>query len=204
MRKRIRKSPPILEKVFKKQGGILRTMEILSAGIHPRTLYDMKKAGTVETLHRGVYRLASLPAMEMPDLVVVALRVPKGVVCLTSALSFHRIGTQIPHQIHVALRQGSERPRIRHIPVKVHWFGGAAFTEGVETHKVDDVALRVYSVAKTVADCFKYRKKIGLDVALEALREGWKARKCTMDELWKYAKLCRVANVMRPYLESLT
>jgi len=204
MKKSTHKPPSILEAVFKKHGGILRTADILSAGIHPRLLYAMAKSGTLETLHRGVYRLASLPPMEMPDLAVVAMRIPKRVICLTSALAFHRIGTQIPHQIHIALHQGAERPRISHPHIKVYWFSGTAFTEGFETRNIDNVPLRVYSVAKTVADCFKYRKKIGLDVALEALREGWKERKCTMDELWKYAKICRVANVMRPYLESLT
>ena len=138
-----------------------------------------------------------------PDLIIVAVRIPKGVLCLLSALAFHEITTQLPHTVHVALPRGTKKPRLKRPPLRVFRFSGAALAEGIESHRLDGVTLRVYSPAKTVADCFKFRRKIGLDVALEALRECWGKKICTMDSLWKYARVCRMTNVMRPYLESL-
>ena len=138
------------------------------------------------------------------SLTEVARRVPNGVICLLSALQFHNIGTQLPHEVWLAIPPKARRPK--GLPVKIHivHFSGAAFTEGSKEHAIENVQVRIYHPAKTVADCFKYRNKVGLDVALEALRECWRGRKATMDEICKYAKVCRVGNVMRPYLESLT
>jgi len=129
--------------------------------------------------------------------------IPKGAVCLLSALQFHGIGTQSPYQVLVAIDMDAKRPRVEHPPIRIVRFSGKALTAGVEKHKIEGVPVRVYSVAKTVADCFKYRNKIGLEVALEALKECRRERRCSMDELWKYAKIWRVANVMRPYLEAI-
>jgi predicted transcriptional regulator of viral defense system len=189
--------------LFLKQGGILKTKEAIRVGIHPRTLYEMLNAGVLERLNRGLYRLADLPPLGNPDLVSVSLKVPHGVICLISALHYHDITTQIPHEIYLALGRGTEPPRLDHPPIRIFWFTGRAFAEGVEMHKIDGIPIHIYSPEKTVVDCFKYRNKIGLDVAIEALRECWRNRRCTMDQLWYYAKICRVTNVMRPYLESI-
>jgi predicted transcriptional regulator of viral defense system len=190
-------------RAFSLSGGLLRTGAALRAGIHPRTLYDMRDEGVVEELSRGLYRLADLPALSNPDLVTVALKIPAGVVCLISALAYHEITTQIPHEVHVALPRGTEPPRLKHPPLRVFWFTGRSFTEGIETHKVDGIRLRVYSPEKTLADCFKYRNKLGLDTVLEALRLYRSRKRPNVDELMKFARVCRVEKVMRPYLEAL-
>ncbi len=191
------------KKAFNRSGGLLRTNAALRAGIHPRTLYDMRDQGVVEELSRGLYRLADLPALSNPDLVTVALKIPAGVVCLISALAYHEITTQIPHEVHLALPRGTEPPRLKHPPLRVFWFTGHSFTEGIKTHKVDGIRLRVYSPEKTLADCFKYRNKIGLDTALEALRLYRSRKRPNVDELMKFARVCRVEKIMRPYLEAL-
>jgi predicted transcriptional regulator of viral defense system len=191
------------KRAFSRSGGLLRTGAALRAGIHPRTLYDMRDQGVVEQLGRGLYRLADLPPLSSPDLVTVAAKVPAGVICLISALAYHEITTQIPHEIHLALPRGTEPPRLKHPPLRVFWFTGRSFTEGIETHKVDGIRLRVYSPEKTLADCFKYRSKLGLDTVLEALRLYRSRKRPNVDELMKFARVCRVEKVMRPYLEAL-
>lgn len=178
-------------------------MEAIRLGVHPRTLYAMRDAGALERLGRGLYRLADLPPLGDPDLIAVALRVPHGVLCLLSALTFHEITTQIPHEIYVALKRGAEPPRLEHPPVREFWFTGTAFTEGVETHGLDGIDVRVYGAAKTVADCFKYRNKLGLDVALEALKLFLRDKHGSPDELLRFGRVCRVEKVMRPYIEAL-
>lgn len=198
-----RRRPAGQERVFRRHGGVLRTSEALRLGLSPRTLYSLRDEGEIERLERGVYALADAVEAADPDLIVVAVRVPRAVLCLLSALAFHEVTTQLPHEVHVALPRGTKTPRLKRPPLRVFRFSGAALMEGIESHRLDGVTLRVYSPAKTVADCFKFRNKIGLDVALEALRECWRRRICTMDSLWKYARVCRMANVMRPYLESL-
>jgi len=188
---------------FSRRGGTLRTGEALDAGIHPRTLYAMRDAGVLVRLSRGLYRLAELPPLGNPDLVSVALKVPKGVVCLISALAYHELTTQIPHEVHVALARGAERPRLDYPPLRVFWFTGEAFTQGVSIHDVDGIPVRIYCPEKTLADCFKYRNKIGLDVAIEALRLYRDRGTVRTDDLMRFARVCRVARVMRPYLEAL-
>lgn len=189
--------------VFRQQGGVLRTMEAVRLGVHPRTLYAMRDAGALERLGRGLYRLADLPPLGNPDLVAVALRVPEGVLCLISALAFHEITTQIPHEVYLALKRGAEPPRLEHPPVRVFWFTGRAFSEGIEAHELDGVTVRVYGAAKTVADCFKYRNKLGIDTALEALKLFLKEKRGSPDDLVRFARVCRVDKVMRPYIEAL-
>ena len=189
--------------VFREHGGLLRTMEAVRLGVHPRTLYAMRYAGVLEQLGRGVYRLAELPPLSNPDIVSVALHVPRGVLCLTSALAFHEITTQIPHEVYIALKRGAEPPRLEHPPIRVFWFTGSAFSEGIEVHEVDGIEVRVYGAAKTVADCFKYRNKLGLDTALEALRFYLRDRKGSPDDLLRCAQINRVAKAMRPYIEAL-
>ncbi|MBE3097621.1 MAG: type IV toxin-antitoxin system AbiEi family antitoxin domain-containing protein [Planctomycetes bacterium] len=190
-------------RVFKDHGGVLRTVDVLRAGVHQRTLYAMREAGIVARLGRGLYRLADNPPLANPDLVVVAAKAPKGVVCLISALAFHNLTTQIPHEVYLAVQRGSEFPRIEHPPVRIIQMSPAAFREGIETHDIDNIRVRVYSPEKTLADCFKFRNKIGLDTAVEALRFYRERRKVKVGDLLRYAAVCRVAKVMRPYLETL-
>ena len=189
--------------VFRRNGGIFRTAQALAAGIHPRTLYGLRDQGRIETLGRGLYRLADLPALGQPDLVVVAAKVPAGVVCLISALSFHEITTQVPHEVYLALPKGAERPRIQHPPLRPVWFSGKAYSEGVESHRTDGIKVRVYGVSKTLADSFKFRNRIGLEVCLEALKLARDRRKLDVEELLHFARICRVENIVRPYVESI-
>jgi len=190
-------------KLFKKFGGTARTAELIRAGMHPRMLYDMLEAGAIEKLSRGLYRLADLPPLGNPDLVAVALRVPNGVLCLISALAFHEITTQIPHEIYLAIGRNSRAPRIDYPPVRVFRFPESSFSEGIERHTVDGVEVKVYSPEKTLADCFKYRNKIGLDTAIEALRRYRQGRRFNSDRILNFARMNRVEKLMRPYLEAL-
>lgn len=189
--------------VFREHGGILRTAQALRVGIHPSTLYTMRDNGTLEIVSRGVYRLADSDPLGNPDLVTVATRIPLGVVCLISALSFHDLTTQIPYEVHVALPRGAEEPRLDHPPVRSYRFSGEAFTEGVEHHKIDGVSVRIYNPEKTLADCFKFRNRIGLDTAVEAVRFYRVRRTVKIDELMHYASVCRVKKIIRPYLEAI-
>jgi predicted transcriptional regulator of viral defense system len=183
--------------IFKKHGGILRTAQALSAGIHPKTLYDMRDSGALEVISRGVYRLADSPPLENPDLVTVAIRIPKGIICLISALAFYEMTTQIPHEVHVALSRGAEEPRLEFPPIRTYRFTGDAFTEGVNIHDLDGVSVRVYCPEKTLADCFKFRNRIGLDTAIEAIRLYRERRNINVNDLLHYATVCRVNKIMR-------
>jgi predicted transcriptional regulator of viral defense system len=176
---------------------------VRAAGFHSQTLTRLVEAGKLERVARGRYRLPNAPTTEHHGLALVAATVPKGVICLLSALSFHRIGTQLPHEVWIALDRRDRRPALEYPRLRVMRFGGEALTAGIETHRVEDESVRVYSVAKTIADAFKYRNKIGLEVALESLREGWRARRFTMDEIQHHARICRVSRVIQPYLEAL-
>lgn len=191
------------KKIFRNRGGMLKTGEALSAGIHPRTLYEMHRSGILEQLTRGVYRLADLPALDNPGLVSVSLRISNGVICLISALAYHELTTQVPHEIYVALERGTEPPRLNHPPIRIFWFSGEAFTLGVQTYKIDGVPVHIYNPEKTIADCFKYRNKIGLDTAIEALKL-YRARKRFKPEyLRQIARVCRVEKIIRPYIEAM-
>lgn len=189
--------------LFRQHGGTLRTAEALRLGIHPRTLYSMRDAGVLVRLSRGLYRLAEFPPLSNPDLVTVALNIPQAVICLVSALAFHELTTQVPHAVDLALLRGAERPRLDYPPLRIFWFSGPAWSEGVETHRVDDVPVRIYCPEKSVADAFKYRRKIGLDVALEALKQYRQHRDFDVSRLLHYARICRVENVIKPYIEAL-
>jgi len=191
------------KKVFRDRGGVLKTGEALSAGIHPRILYEMERRGILEKLARGLFRLADMPPLGNQDLVSVALKVPNGVICLISALAYHEITTQIPHEVYLALNRGAGPPRLAHPPIRVFWFTGQAFTEGIESDRLDGVQVRIYSPEKTIADCFKYRNKIGLDTAIEAVKLYRKRKHFKLDDLMGFARVCRVEKIIRPYLEAL-
>ncbi len=184
--------------------GLIRPCDLAPFGIPRVSLTRAVRRGLLERIGRGLYGLPGREVSAHGLLAEVARRVPKGVVCLLSALRFHGLTTQAPFEVWLAIENKALAPKLDYPPLRIVRFSGKAFTEGVEEHVVDSVTIRITGVAKTVADCFKYRNKIGLDVALEALREAWHERRMSSDDIWRYAKVCRVANVMRPYLDSLT
>lgn len=186
--------------------GLLRARDVAALGLPTVVLTRLVRAGKLERAGHGLYALAGAQASAQRSLAEVALRAPRGVICLVSALRVHEVGTQSPFQVWLALPTGTTPPRLDSPPLKVVRMSGASLTEGVERIRIDGIEVPVFNTAKTIADCFKFRNKIGLDVALEALREGWRERKTTkvtMQALWRYAKVNRVGNVMRPYLEGL-
>lgn len=184
--------------------GVFRARDMVMAGYPREYLRRLVSQEQVRQLGRGLYAAADFDGDQNQSLVEAAMRVPRGVVCLVSALQFHGIGTQAPHQIWLALPRGSNRPRGMTLPLRFALFSGSAYSFGIEEHALTGGTVRIYSPAKTVADCFKYRQKYGLDVAIEALREGWRGKKFTMKELSAAAAVCRVSRIMQPYLEMLT
>ena len=187
-----------------KRKGILRVKDLRAAHIHPEYLRRLCEKGALIRVARGLYMPADAQPTANVSLAQAARRVPHGIVCLLSALRFHEIGTVNPFEVWIALARDVRRPQVEYPPLRTMRFSGKALTEGVERHRIEGVRVTIYSPAKTVADCFKYRNKIGLDVAIEALRDCLRSRKCTRDQLWQYAKICRMTEVMRPYLEAVS
>lgn len=183
--------------------GVMPARDLLDLGISREYLGKLTRQGVLERPSRGLYRLPDGDITPFHSLAEVGARVPHGVICLLSALRFFRVTTQAPFEVWVAVEGHTRMPHTPDLPLRVVRFSGRAFHEGIEEHHIEGVPVRIYSLAKTVADCFKYRNKIGLDVALEALRESLREKRVTVDELWYFAKVCRVANVMRPYLEAI-
>jgi predicted transcriptional regulator of viral defense system len=190
-------------KVFRQRGGILRMAEALQAGIHRNTLRALLDTGHIERLARGLYRLQDGEVMSHPDLVTVAKRVPNGVVCLISALAYHELTTQIPREVYLAISRNSEPPRCEYPPMRVFRFSGESFSAGIQQKRIDGVVVRIYDREKTLADCFKYRNKLGMDTTIEALRFYRQQHKPNVEAILRYARICRVASVMRPYLEAI-
>lgn len=190
----------ILELARKK--GIIRAEDVEAVGISRNYLYRMHKEGLLEKSAVGLYTLPEAPVTENSSLAEVAKRLPHAVICLISALSYHEITTQIPREIWLTIPRGSWRPDVEYPPLNLTYVSGPAYSFGIQEHVINGVAVKIYSPAKTVADCFKFRNKIGLDVAIEALREAWRSRKVTMDELVEAAGIDRVSKIMRPYLEA--
>ena len=183
---------------------LLRARDLAREAVPTVVLSRLVASGKLERVARGVYGLPGRAVSEHRSMAEVALRVPLGVVSLLSALRVHGIGTQAPFEVWLAISHRAPIPRLDHPAIRAVRMSGSAFTDGIEKLVVDGVDVPVFNAAKTVADCFKYRNKIGIDVALEALRDGWAQRKFTMDAIWHFAAVDRVANVMRPYLESVT
>jgi len=181
---------------------LVRPRDVEALGIARESLLRLYRQGLLVRPARGVYALPEAPITEHHSLAVIAKLVPRGVICLLSALRFHGLTTQDPHKVWLAIDFKARKPSVASPVLHVVRSSGRALTEGVEEPEIEGVNVRVYSVAKTVADCFKYRNKLGTDVAIEALRDALRARKATVDDIYRYAKVCRVANVMRPYLES--
>jgi hypothetical protein len=182
---------------------ILSTKDLAKLGIPRIYLTRMVRQGILQRAGTGIYTLPDVDATENHSLALVQRQISGGVICLLSALQFYDLTTQLPSMVWLAIHRKSWQPERQGLPIQFVWFSEASLTAGVETHIVEGVNVNVFSVAKTIADCFKYRNKIGLDVAIEALRDAWKKHLVTPDDLWKYSKICRVTNVMRPYMESL-
>ena len=190
---------------FRQYGGVLRTGQALIRGIHPAALYSLVESGQLTRLARGLYRLADAQEFSNPDLAVVASKAPAAVVCLVSALSFHGITTQVPRAVYLAVPRGRYAGlRLRTPPVKIYRFDAASFDEGIEAHQIDGITVRIYSVARTLVDCFKYRNKLGLDIAIEALRFARARKRISNREILHFARLLRQVRVIGPYLESVT
>jgi predicted transcriptional regulator of viral defense system len=183
--------------------GLLRPVDLEMIGVPRIALTRMAANGLLERTGRGLYRLAGREVGETESLAAVATRTPQAVFCLLTALQFHQLTTQLPRRVWIAMPRGSHVPRIDYPPLTMVQFGGDAYGSGIEVHERDQTSLRVYSVAKTIADCFKHRNLIGLDIALDALKDAQTQSKLNPDELWRYAKICRVTNIIRPYLEAL-
>jgi predicted transcriptional regulator of viral defense system len=183
---------------------LLRARDLTQRGLPTIALTRLVQAGKLERVARGLYGLPGTPTSEHRSLAEVAARVPKGVVCLLSALRVHEIGTQAPFEVWIAIPQRMVAPRLDQPALRVVRMSDTALTDGVERRNFDGVKVPVFNAARTVVDCFRFRNKIGLDVALEALRDGWSQRKFTLDDLWRHATAGRVANVMRPYIEAIT
>lgn len=186
-----------------RERGLVRPRDLRPLGFPRVTLTRLVRRGVLVRIARGLYALPNRPVSEHTALAEVACGYPNGVVCLLSALRFHDLTTQSPFEVWFAIPSNARAPRMDYPPLRIVRFSDALLATAVEEHIIDGVPVRVTSVPRTVADCFKFRNKVGLDVALEALREAWTSGRARMDELWHAAGLCRVANVMRPYLESL-
>jgi len=186
-----------------RQKGTLRPCDLRGIDAPRVVLTRLTASGQLEKVGRGLYRLPGSSTSETESLATIALKVPQAVFCLLTALQFHELTTQLPRDVCIAMPRGSHVPKIDYPPVTMIQFTGAAYSEGIEVFERDQVELRVYSVPKTVADCFKHRNKIGIDVALDALKDARAQKKASADDLWRFAKICRVANVMRPYLEAV-
>lgn len=196
-----RKIDPI--EIFRQHNGILRTAEAVRFGIHTTYLYKMRDEGILESLGRGVFRLAVMPDFAEPDLVLVAKRIPQGVVCLISALSYYELTTQIPHFVYIAIPRTSRLPQPGYPPLRCFWYSQSAYEAGVETILIGGCPVKIYNVEKTLADCLKFRQKIGMDVVLEAFKEYWRKGNTDLDKLYDYAKICRVEKVLQPIIETI-
>lgn len=194
------------QKVLKivKKRGVVRASELTKEGIPRVAISRLVSESKLERLAHGLYCLSGTELSEKEGLVIIGRRVPRAVFCLLTALQLHELTTQLPRKVWIAMPRGSHTPQIKYPPIKMMQYSDDAYAEGVEIMKSDKVNLKVYNLAKTIADCFKYRNKIGIDVAIEALKEAYSKNKVTMDDLWHYAKICRVASVMRPYLEAIS
>lgn len=191
------------KKIFKDHHGILRASTAVELGIPRHMLYEMVKSGELVREAQGIYRLSETKPLGNPDLVQISLRVPRAVICLISALYFHELTTQIPHSVYFALPRDVKTPKIQYPPISVFHFSEAPYRAGIIEHQLDGVKVNIYDREKTVADCFKFRQKVGMDVALEALKDYIRQPKINVSQLLKYAKVNRVEKIMRPYVEAL-
>ncbi|MGI8618974.1 MAG: type IV toxin-antitoxin system AbiEi family antitoxin domain-containing protein [Gemmatimonadaceae bacterium] len=199
-RRRLSEKDQIL--ALARRTGILRPRDLTKHGLSREILRRLYAEGKLERRGRGLYITAGADLSERETLAAASARIPHGVVCLVSALRFHELTTQNPADVWLAIDRKARAPHAPELPLHIVRFSGEALSAGIEEHRIDGIRVRIYCPAKTVADCFKYRRKIGLDVALEALRDYLRMRRGSVDNLWRFAAVCRVTNVMRPYLEA--
>lgn len=188
---------------FRKAGGILTMSEAIALGMHRRELYALRDQGDLEVVGRGLYRLVEMPDPSLPDFIPVAKKIPRGVICLISALAFHEITTQIPHFVYVALPSKSHKPSILYPPMRYFWYTEKLLTMGVQEHTLEGFTFKIFDVEKTLIDCVKFRNKIGMDVVLEALKMSWQSRKTNLDKLFEYAKLFHVEKILKLIMETI-
>jgi predicted transcriptional regulator of viral defense system len=191
--------------IIENHGGIIRYSEALDEGISSKTFYDMRDQGIIIRMSRGLYRLANSSPPGNPDLITVAMRLSKAVICLISALDYYNLTEQIPHFIYIALPQGSEEPRFKHPPLQIIWPSEKIYQAGIQEVILDNTPVKIYDPEKTITDCFKYRNKFGLDVAIDAIQRYFEqpTKKQNLNALMKYAKLNRVEKIITPYIETL-
>lgn len=189
--------------MLQNERGIIQTNRALKAGVHPRNLYELRESGVIEPISRGFYRFVDSPPLSNPDLVTVALRKPRAVICLVSALAFHELTTQVPHAVDMAILRGDITPRIDYPPVNIYRFSSTTFKAGIEIHVLDGIQVKIFNPEKTLADCVKFRNQIGVDIMLEALKSYRLHKHFNLEKLMHYASLCRVKNIIKPYLEVL-
>lgn len=183
--------------------GLVRMREFSDAGVGAETVARMVRDGEVERVARGLYQLSDAMPDPQHNFAEASALVPKGVICLTSALQYHEMTLQMPSAVWMAIDRTGWKPKVEYPPIRFVRFGAKAMSEGIKCHQIDGVAVPIFEPAKTIVDCFRYRNKIGLDVALESLREGLRGKRATPDQLWKFARSARVWTVMRPYVEAM-
>lgn len=190
-------------KIFKKNQGLLRTAEAMRLGIHPRTLYQMRDEGLLEQLCKGVYRLTEVPDFAEPDLVLVSKRIPQAIICLISALAYHEITTQIPHFVYIAIPTKARQSSLDYPPIRHFHYSEKVYTAGVETILIGSYPVKIFNIEKTLADCIKFRNKIGMDVVIEALKMYWQRKGTQIDKLYEHAKINRVEKIFQPIMETI-
>lgn len=188
---------------FKKHGGIARFSSIIKSGFHPDTLSALEKEGKIEKIARGLYRMAHYTFGSYPDLVSASLQAPRGIVCLVSALAFHEATNEIPRYVDIAIPEGTRANRIKYPPIRFYRFSIKTWNAGIEIHQAEGHKIRVYNLAKTIADCFKFRNRIGINVARDALKTAITEKDITPQDIMEYAKICRVHKIIQPILETM-
>ncbi|HPD61139.1 MAG TPA: type IV toxin-antitoxin system AbiEi family antitoxin domain-containing protein [Thermodesulfobacteriota bacterium] len=189
--------------IIKEKGGLIRTKEAFKEGIHRRTFYALRDQGTLIPISRGLFHLTDLDIPTEVGLAEVAKKVPNGVICLISALAFHRLTTQIPYQIWLAVDRKARKPKITYPPIKVFHFSSTMFIQGIETHRIMGQEVKIYNAPKTVIDCFRWQKEVGLDVALEGAKEYLKRANASPAKLMEYARICQIEKRIAPYLRAI-
>ena len=186
--------------IFKQNYGLLRTAEAIHLGIHPRTLYQMRDQGLLEQLAKGIYRLIEIPDFSEPDLVLVSKKIPHGIICLISALAYYEITTQIPHFVYIAIPSKSRQSNLDYPPIRYFRYSEKVYNSGIENLLI---GVKIFNIEKTLADCIKFRNKIGMDVVIEALKMYWQSKNTNIERLYDYAKLNRVEKILQPIIETI-
>ncbi|MBS4168899.1 type IV toxin-antitoxin system AbiEi family antitoxin domain-containing protein [Parachlamydia sp. AcF125] len=190
-------------KLFKKNQGLLRTAEAIRLGIHPRLIYQLRDEGLLEQLAKGTYRLVEAPDFSETDLVLVSKKIPQGIICLISALAYHELTTQIPHFVYIAIPTKSRQSRLDYPPIRYFYYSEKFYKTGIKTASIGGYPVKIYNIEKTLADCVKFRNKIGMDVVIEALKMYWQRKRTRIDRLYEYAKMNRVEKVLQPIMETI-